>query len=74
MARSEITGRRRLRAHNVSHSNVKTVRWQHVNVQRRRLWVRELGRYITLKLSAHDLRCIDKIGLLDFAKRYGHRA
>jgi len=32
MARSEITGRRRLRAHNVSHSNIKTVRWQNVNV------------------------------------------
>jgi large subunit ribosomal protein L28 len=73
MARSEITGRRRLRAHNVSHSNIKTVRWQNVNVQRRRLWVRELGRYVTLKLSSHDLRCIDKVGLLDFAKRYGYR-
>jgi large subunit ribosomal protein L28 len=73
MARSEITGRRRLRAHNVSHSNIKTVRWQHVNVQRRRLWVRELGRYITLKLSSHDLRCIDKVGVLEFAKRHGYR-
>jgi len=31
--------------------------------------VRELGRYITLKLSAHDLRCIDKVGLLQYVKR-----
>ena len=34
MAKSDITGKRRLKAHNVSHSNIKTNRWQHVNVQR----------------------------------------
>ena len=73
MARSEITGRRKLKAHNVSHSNIKTRRWQHVNIQRRRLWVPELGRHVTLKLTTRDLRTIDKVGLLEFAKRYGAR-
>jgi large subunit ribosomal protein L28 len=72
MARSEITGRRRMAAHNVSHSNIKTRRWQHVNVQRRRLWVPELARYITLKLTMRDLRTINKVGLLEFAKRHGY--
>lgn len=71
MARSEITGKRRLAAHNVSHSNIKTRRWQDVNVQTRRLWVPELKRRITLKLTTHDLRTIDKIGLLAYAKRHG---
>jgi len=71
MARSEITGKRRMRARNVSHSNVKTIRWQHVNVQRRKLWVPELGKRVTLKLTTGDLRTIDKIGLLEFAKRHG---
>jgi large subunit ribosomal protein L28 len=71
MARSAITGKRKLRARNVSHSNVKTPRWQHVNVQRRRLWVPELGRHVTLKLSTSDLRTIDKIGLMAFAKKHG---
>ena len=55
MARSEITGKRRLAAQNVSHSNIKTKRWQNVNVQRRRLWVPELGRHVTLKLTTGDL-------------------
>jgi large subunit ribosomal protein L28 len=73
MARSEITGRRKLKAHNVSHSNIKTRRWQHVNIQRRRLWVPELGRHVTLKLTTRDLRTIDKVGLLEFAKRHGAR-
>ncbi len=71
MARSQITGKRRLAARNVSHSNIKTPRWQHVNVQRRRLWVPELGRFVSLKLTTGDLRTVDKIGLVQYAKRYG---
>ena len=71
MARSEITGKRRMRANNVSHSNIKTPRWQNVNVQRRRLWVPELNRHVALKVTTSDLRTIDKVGLLEFAKRHG---
>jgi large subunit ribosomal protein L28 len=71
MARSDITQKRRLRARHVSHSNIKTPRWQHVNVQRRRLWVPELNRFVTLNVTTRDLRTIDKIGLLAFARRHG---
>ena len=73
MARSEITGRRRLSARHVSHSNIKTPRWQNVNVQKRRLWVPELGKYVTLKVTTRDLRTIDKIGLMSYARRHGMR-
>jgi large subunit ribosomal protein L28 len=71
MARSEITGKRRMRARNVSHSNIKTPRWQHVNVQRRRIWVPELNRFVTLKITTGELRTIDRMGLVEFAKRHG---
>jgi large subunit ribosomal protein L28 len=71
MAKSDITGKRRLRARNVSHSNIKTPRWQDVNVQRRRLFVPELGRHVTLKVTTKDLRSIDKIGLVAYAKKHG---
>jgi large subunit ribosomal protein L28 len=71
MARSEITGRRKLRARHVSHSNIKTPRWQHVNVQKRRLWVPELKRFVTLKISTRDLRAIDRVGVLAFARQHG---
>jgi len=71
MARSEITGKRKHHARNVSHSNIKTMRWQHVNVQERRLWVPELGHHVALKVTTSDLRTIDKIGLLAYAKRHG---
>ena len=43
MAKSDITGKRKLRAQNVSHSNIKTKRWQNVNIQTRRVWVPEVG-------------------------------
>ena len=71
MARSEITGKRKLLAQNVSHSNIKTKRWQNVNVQKRRVWVPELNRFVTLKLTTRDLRTIDKVGITAYAKRHG---
>ena len=71
MAKSDITGKRKLSAQNVSHSNIKTKRWQNVNVQRRRLWVPELGRHIALNVTTGDLRSIDKVGLLAYAKKHG---
>ena len=71
MARSEITGKRRMSAQNVSHSNIKTKRWQNVNIQTRRVWVPEQNRYVTLKLTTRDIRTIDKIGVVAYAKRYG---
>ncbi len=60
-------------ARNVSHSNIKTIRWQNVNVQRRRLWVPELSRFVSLKLTTSDLRTVSKIGLLAFAKQHGFK-
>ena len=71
MAKSDITGKRKMRARNVSHSNIKTKRWQNVNIQHRRIWVPQAGRFVTLELTTRDIRTIDKIGLLEYAKRYG---
>ncbi len=42
-----------------------------MNVQRRRLWVPELNRFVTLNLTTRDLRSIDKVGLLAYAKKHG---
>ena len=71
MAKSDITGKRKLKAQNVSHSNIKTKRWQNINVQTRRLYVPELGRFVTLKLTTRDMRTIDRIGVMAYAARYG---
>ena len=71
MAKSDITGKRKLRAQNVSHSNIKTKRWQNLNIQTRRVWVPEVKRFVTLNLTTRDIRTIDKIGVLAYAKRHG---
>jgi len=70
MAKSDITGKRKAKAQNVSHSNIKTKRWQHVNIQTRRVWVPEFGRFVTLNLTTRDIRTIDKIGITEYAKRH----
>ena len=33
----------------------------------------QLGRFITLRLTTRDLRTIDKVGVLEFAKKHGMR-
>ena len=71
MAKSDITGKRKLSAQNVSHSNIKTKRWQNVNVQTRRVFLPEENRFVTLSLTTRDIRTIDKIGVMAYAKRHG---
>lgn len=71
MAKSDITGKRKMLGQNVSHSNIKTKRWHNINIQTRRLWVAELGRFVSLRLTTRDIRTIDKVGLLNYARRYG---
>lgn len=71
MAKSVITGLRRKVANKVSHSNIKTKRWQHPNLQERKLFVPELGRFVRIVLSTRDLRTVDRVGLVSYASRHG---
>jgi large subunit ribosomal protein L28 len=71
MAKSEITGVRRKIANQVSHSNIKTKRWQLPNLQERRLFVPELNRFVRITLSTRDLRTIDRVGLTAYAAAHG---
>jgi large subunit ribosomal protein L28 len=71
MASSDLTGIRRKIANKVSHSNIKTKRWQFPNLQERRLFVPELGRFVRITVSTRDLRTIDRIGLTAYAAQQG---
>ncbi len=73
MAKSDITGKRKLKGNSVSHSNIKTKRWQNVNVRGRRVWVPELSGFVTLTVSTRDIRSIDKLGLVAYAKKHGFK-
>ena len=69
----DVCDKNRLVGHKISHSNIKTKRWQNLNIQTRRVWVPELNRFVTLNLTTRDLRTIDKIGVSAYAKRHGVR-
>ncbi len=69
--RCDVTGKRPLTGCNVSHAHNKTKRRQLPNLQRKRLYVPELGRSIRVKVSASTLRSIDKVGLTAFLKKNG---
>jgi large subunit ribosomal protein L28 len=59
----EITGRRPLVGHNVSHSNRHTKRRFELNLVTKRFWLENEKRWITLTLSTRAMRTIDKNGL-----------
>jgi large subunit ribosomal protein L28 len=58
----EITGKRKLKGHRVSHANNKKIHFQQPNIQTRWLFVPELGVNFKLHVSTRGLRTIDKFG------------
>lgn len=71
MARCIFTGKRALKGHNVSHANNKTRKWQLPNIQKKRIWVEELNKFVRIPVSTRALRSITKMGLLTYAKKKG---
>ena len=63
--------RRALSGNRVSHANNKTRHRQLPNLKSKSYFVPELGRKVTLKISTHAMRSIDKVGLLPFLEKNG---
>ena len=59
----EVTGKKPMSGHNVSHANNKTKRRFLPNLQCRKFWVESENRWISLRLSNAALRTIDKNGI-----------
>ena len=59
----QVTGKRVLSGHNVSHANNKTKRKWLPNLHEPRFWVPSESRWIKLKVSSNGLRTIDKNGI-----------
>lgn len=60
----QITGKKRVVGHHVSHSNIKTKRTFEPNLQTKKFFIEEENRWITLKVSAAGIRNINKNGIL----------
>ncbi len=61
----ELTGKRSLVGHNVSHANNKTKRVFQPNLVTKVLRIEGLKRSLSVRLSTHALRTLDKVGGLD---------
>ena len=59
----QITGKKVMVGNNVSHSNRKTKRTFNPNLQTKKFFVPESGKWITLKVSTSALRTINKKGI-----------
>jgi large subunit ribosomal protein L28 len=68
--RCEITGKGVLVGNNVSHANNRTRRRFLPNLQKKRIYLPEEKRWITVKVAASTLKTIDKIGLMATLKKY----
>lgn len=69
--RCQLTGKKPLSGNRVSHSNRRTRRKQLPNIQRKRIYVPELDRWVRVKLSTRALRTVTRKGLMRFLKDEG---
>ena len=71
----QITGKRPQVGNNVSHANNKTKRKFYPNLQKKKFYLPEEDKWITLKVSTSAIRTINKNGItavLKKAKQKGH--
>lgn len=59
----QITGKRPQVGNNVSHANNKTKRRFYPNLQKKRFFLPEENRWITLKVSTKAIKTINKYGI-----------
>jgi large subunit ribosomal protein L28 len=61
--RDDITGAKALNGYRSSHANNKTKHRFHINLQKKRFYIPEEDRWVTLKVTAKTLRTINKNGI-----------
>ena len=59
----DVTGKKPMFGNNVSHANNKSRRRFNVNLQKKRFWLPDEKRFVTLRVSTKGMRIIDKKGI-----------
>lgn len=65
----QITGKKAQVGNKVSHANNKTKRKFELNLLKKRFYLPTEDKWITLKVSAHGLKTINKIGIEEAVER-----
>ena len=67
----QVSGVGPITGNNISHAHNKTKRRFLPNLQKKRIWVQELNRFVSLKLSTSEIKNISKNGTAHIAKMIG---
>lgn len=70
-AKRNITQKKPLFGNHRPHSLKATRRKFGLNMQTKRIYVPEIDRFVRVRVTAKEIRTIDKIGLVKFMKRQG---
>ncbi len=63
MATCALTNKSRMSGHKVSHSNIKTKRFLKPNIQKKRVFDIDTGRFVRIAVSTSALRTLNKLSL-----------
>ena len=63
-----LTGKKAMKGHHVSHSNIKTKRKFYPNLQEKRFFIPELNQWVKMKVSTAAMRTISKKGIYNFIR------
>ncbi len=66
--RCQLTGTGPMTGNSVSHAHNRTKRRFLPNLQKKRIWVQELNRFVTVKVTAKAIKTISKNGTAEIAK------
>ena len=64
----DITGKKPMFGNNVSHAHNKSRRRFNINLQKKKFWLPDEKRYVTLSISTRGMRIIDKKGITRVVK------
>jgi len=65
----QLTGKKAMVGNNVSHSNAKTKRRFDVNLIKKRFYIPQEDKWVSLRISAAALKTVNKIGIAAMLKR-----
>ena len=65
----QLTGKRPIAGNNVSHSNRRTKRRFEPNLQKKKYYIPEIDKWVTIKLSTAAMRNINKLGVYVYLKQ-----
>ncbi len=69
MAVCTLTNKKRMSGHRVSHSNIKTKRVLRPNIQKKRVFDIDSGKFVRIALSTRALRTLNKQSLSALIKK-----